>query len=667
MQSLNPKGRRTMDRSLFISIRVHLYSLMFIMMFPLFLQSYCFGETTSDTKIISVRPTALEGYDFHHPAISPNGNQIAFSVSDKDNWTQNTIWVQDLESGRTWPVTQPDSTVNTGDVCVEWSPDGTKLSFGSDKNGEVHIYIVNIDGTGLKKITENPISHGQGWFGISSWSKDGRKIIYPHARTDANPSGIYEYDLSQSKSKVLREFPTQHVSDPDLSPDGHKVVYVVGEDLEILDLETKEIQKLECDISGARMPKWSPDGKWIGFQVNYGGWRTYILPHKGGKAIKVGPGKDHWTQVPSWSSDGNSIVYHGKKHETQRVYIQDFDTGEVFENTKNIAGWSDWRWANWSNDGQFLAYVARYLESDIDGYTLTFFDISSKSFKDVPLIFNLPALGSSIPPWKSKIGQSIEDDEHFVAVVQENEFTQLALISAKTLGIKRLTNSPSVKSSPTPSSDGELIAYTSNVEGVEEIWIYDRVTEEEFQLTFVESDNERGATFVGKWGLGFSPSGSKIVFGQDNGETRGDIMIVEVDNGELTQLTSDKGWDVNPRWLDDITFSYTSHPESIQHRFISIKNLVSDELITISTDAHIFNPFWHAHSKTFYFNDQSDDKGIIVANMENELTDLLSRGRSGIPSPSGRYIVYLELVGETAPMDIWMEKLDDIVLKSAIP
>ena len=55
------------------------------------------------------------------------------------------------------------------------------------------------------------------------------------------------------------------------------------------------------------------------------------------------------------------------------------------------------------------------------------------------------------------------------------------MISAETLG-KKITDSPTVKSNPILSSDGELIAYTSNVEGVEEIWIYDLVTEENYQL-----------------------------------------------------------------------------------------------------------------------------------------------------------------------------------------
>jgi len=57
----------------------------------------------------------------------------------------------------------------------------------------------------------------------------------------------------------------------------------------------------------------------------------------------------------------------------------------------------------------------------------------------------------------------------------------------------------------------------------------------------------------------------------------------------------------------------------------------------------------------------------MIATMDNEFTTLLNYGNSGVPSPSGKYIAYFKLVGEIAPIDIWMEKLDDIVLKSAIP
>ena len=178
-------------------LKIWLGCLLFVGTVPMFFQHGAFGDFTADTSIISARTPELEGYDFHHPAISPDNTHIAYSVTKTGNWVHNTIWVQNIKTGAAWPITHPDSSSNTGDGCVQWRPDGDKLSFGSDRNGEVHIYIVNIDGTGLEKITEDPTSYGNSWFGISSWSADGNTIIYAQEKTDKYVRGIHERDLSQ--------------------------------------------------------------------------------------------------------------------------------------------------------------------------------------------------------------------------------------------------------------------------------------------------------------------------------------------------------------------------------------------------------------------------------------------------------------------------------------
>lgn len=55
-----------------------------------------------------------------------------------------------------------------------FSPDGKKIVFSSNRQGPANtgqLYIVNIDGSGLKQITSGP-----GGFAIPWWTKDGTKI-----------------------------------------------------------------------------------------------------------------------------------------------------------------------------------------------------------------------------------------------------------------------------------------------------------------------------------------------------------------------------------------------------------------------------------------------------------------------------------------------------------
>ena len=37
-----------------------------------------------------------------------------------------------------------------------WSPDGTKIAFASDRDGNSEIYAMNADGTGVRRVTEDP-------------------------------------------------------------------------------------------------------------------------------------------------------------------------------------------------------------------------------------------------------------------------------------------------------------------------------------------------------------------------------------------------------------------------------------------------------------------------------------------------------------------------------
>ena len=41
------------------------------------------------------------------------------------------------------------------DIEPAWSPDGTKIAFASDRDGNVEIYVMNADGTGQTRLTNN--------------------------------------------------------------------------------------------------------------------------------------------------------------------------------------------------------------------------------------------------------------------------------------------------------------------------------------------------------------------------------------------------------------------------------------------------------------------------------------------------------------------------------
>ena len=70
------------------------------------------------------------------------------------------------------------------DLFPSWSPDGRRVTFVSDRDRSVDIYVMNADGSDLTRLTDN-----QGWDWAPSWSPDGRRIVFVSSR-DEN-LGIY--------------------------------------------------------------------------------------------------------------------------------------------------------------------------------------------------------------------------------------------------------------------------------------------------------------------------------------------------------------------------------------------------------------------------------------------------------------------------------------------
>jgi len=59
------------------------------------------------------------------------------------------------------------------DGSYMWSPDGTKIVFASERDGNREIYVMDADGSNQKRLTENEVYDGS-----PAWSPDGTKIAF---------------------------------------------------------------------------------------------------------------------------------------------------------------------------------------------------------------------------------------------------------------------------------------------------------------------------------------------------------------------------------------------------------------------------------------------------------------------------------------------------------
>jgi hypothetical protein len=108
---------------------------------------------------------------------SPDGKKLAYRLIKRINDTsyQRGIAIFDLASGKEKMIT------TIGEYCT-WSPNGKQLAFHWSGNRNFAVYVVNTDGSGLKKIAEDNNGDSE----LPVWSADGKKIFFQTNRRRGN-------------------------------------------------------------------------------------------------------------------------------------------------------------------------------------------------------------------------------------------------------------------------------------------------------------------------------------------------------------------------------------------------------------------------------------------------------------------------------------------------
>jgi TolB protein len=85
---------------------------------------------------------------FIDPTWSPDGTKIAFYSLRSFN---GDIYVMNADGSGQTRLTNNEAY----DITPVWSPDGMKIAFGSDRDGNFEIYVMNVDGSGQTRLTNN--------------------------------------------------------------------------------------------------------------------------------------------------------------------------------------------------------------------------------------------------------------------------------------------------------------------------------------------------------------------------------------------------------------------------------------------------------------------------------------------------------------------------------
>lgn len=158
--------------------------------------------------ILASPSDAVPALGARHPALSPDGSQLAF------DW-RGDIWIVPVEGGVAWRLT--DHVAH--DAFPRWSPDGREIAFSSVRHGNPDIFVAGIDGGAPVRLTFH-----SNWDRILDWSPDGQTLYFGAWR-----GGRWRTIFSVPRAGGLPARVTHDRSfNAAVSPDGKWIAYVRG-------------------------------------------------------------------------------------------------------------------------------------------------------------------------------------------------------------------------------------------------------------------------------------------------------------------------------------------------------------------------------------------------------------------------------------------------------
>src|ERR1700719_3133323 len=180
-----------------------------------------------------------------------------------------------------------------------WSPGGAQLAFMSSQNGDPELYVSDVDGAHLQRLTFAA--------GVSTspvWNpKTGKQIVFVSDR--AGDPVLYLANSDGTNVQRLDMPDMGYVVDPSWSPNGQLLAFSWRRpsgnfDIYVMDIVSRQLVELTRDEGRNERPSWAPDGRHLVFESTRTGTRQiWSMLADGTQARQLT--KQGQNESPNWS------------------------------------------------------------------------------------------------------------------------------------------------------------------------------------------------------------------------------------------------------------------------------------------------------------------------------------------------------------------------------
>ena len=237
---------------------------------------------------------------------------IAFASHRDGNWE---IYLTNADGRRQTRLTRRDPQ----DRFPLWSPDRSKIAFGSQVGGDHwELWVMNVDGTNPRFLATQIVAKGH-----RQWSHDGTRIVF--AANVESDVEIFSVEVASGRLSRLTNSAGEDAN-PSWAPDDSQVVFSSTRDgdpeIYVMRADGTQLRRLTHHAGPDGSPAWSPDGSRIAFvSTRDGDGDVYLVRLDDGRLDRLTTGAHATKDALRWSPNGSYIAVQSAERDNYDIQL----------------------------------------------------------------------------------------------------------------------------------------------------------------------------------------------------------------------------------------------------------------------------------------------------------------------------------------------------------